>query len=96
MLQGGSFSLVSGPLFNVGVNITSSALSLFALDYCSVPTGIAIFPAEIYKFPRSWLGNHYNIQRFTLMKSGGHFNGCYFLFPSSYLSVSAPCNLLSC
>ncbi len=38
-----------------------------------VPTGAAIFPAEIYRAPRSWAAASYNIQQWTLFKRGGHF-----------------------
>ncbi len=38
-----------------------------------VPTGAAIFPAEIYRAPRSWAAASYNIQQWTLFQRGGHF-----------------------
>jgi microsomal epoxide hydrolase len=38
-----------------------------------VPTGYAIFPAEIYHPPRSWVEARYDVRRWTPMPSGGHF-----------------------
>jgi pimeloyl-ACP methyl ester carboxylesterase len=38
-----------------------------------VPTGCAIFPAEIIKPPRAWVERLYNVRRWTRMTSGGHF-----------------------
>jgi microsomal epoxide hydrolase len=38
-----------------------------------VPTGAALFPAEITLAPRSWAERIYNIKRWTEMPSGGHF-----------------------
>jgi pimeloyl-ACP methyl ester carboxylesterase len=39
----------------------------------SVPTGVARFPKEIMKAPRSWCEAGYNITRWTDMPRGGHF-----------------------
>jgi microsomal epoxide hydrolase len=38
-----------------------------------VPTAVAVFPEEIAMPPRSLAQQHYNIQRWTQMKAGGHF-----------------------
>tara|TARA_Y100000748_G_scaffold257614_1_gene224389 strand:+ start:21 stop:563 length:543 start_codon:yes stop_codon:yes gene_type:complete len=39
-----------------------------------VPTGIAIFPAEMSEWPpRSYVKRIFNIKQWTKMKSGGHF-----------------------
>ena len=38
-----------------------------------VPTACAAFPKEFRFTPRRWLEARYNLQRFTLMPSGGHF-----------------------
>lgn len=38
-----------------------------------VPTGVARFPKEIYRFPRSWVEQHFNLQHWTTMPVGGHF-----------------------
>lgn len=38
-----------------------------------VPTGCALFPAEIFRPPRAWVEKLYNVQRWTPMPSGGHF-----------------------
>lgn len=37
------------------------------------PTGIAIFPAELIRPPRSWAERIYNVKRWTMMPTGGHF-----------------------
>ena len=38
-----------------------------------VPTGVAVFPKELYQPPRAWCEPRYNITRWTRMASGGHF-----------------------
>jgi pimeloyl-ACP methyl ester carboxylesterase len=38
-----------------------------------LPTGVANFPKEILRSPRSWCESHYNITRWTTMPRGGHF-----------------------
>ncbi|MGE3540276.1 MAG: epoxide hydrolase family protein [Candidatus Tectimicrobiota bacterium] len=39
----------------------------------TVPTGVAVFPAEISRPPREWGERSFNIQRWTEMPRGGHF-----------------------
>lgn len=43
------------------------------VSYVSVPTGGAIFPAEIALTPRRWAERQYNIVHWTIMPRGGHF-----------------------
>ena len=38
-----------------------------------VPTACAAFPGEFRFTPRRWLEARYNLVRFTMMPSGGHF-----------------------
>jgi epoxide hydrolase len=38
-----------------------------------LPTGIAVFPKEILRAPRSWCETNYHITRWTTMPRGGHF-----------------------
>ena len=38
-----------------------------------LPTGIASFPKEVTRPPRSWCEPHYNITHWTTMPRGGHF-----------------------
>jgi microsomal epoxide hydrolase len=38
-----------------------------------VPTGIALFPGEIFKTPRSWAERRFNITRWSKPPRGGHF-----------------------
>jgi pimeloyl-ACP methyl ester carboxylesterase len=38
-----------------------------------VPTGVAIFPADLSRPPRSWAERTYNLARYTQMPTGGHF-----------------------
>jgi epoxide hydrolase len=38
-----------------------------------LPTGVAAFPKEILRTPRSWCEGAYNITRWTTMPRGGHF-----------------------
>ena len=37
------------------------------------PTGIGVFLKEVIMMPRQWAERYYNLQRWTVMKSGGHF-----------------------
>ena len=39
----------------------------------AVPTAYAAFPKEILHVPRAWAERAYDIRRWTVMKSGGHF-----------------------
>ena len=43
------------------------------IEYIDVPTGAAIFPAEIYLAPRAWAEAAYDLRHWTLMPRGGHF-----------------------
>ena len=38
-----------------------------------VPTGVAVFPGEIFFSPRKWVETAYNVQQWTEMPRGGHF-----------------------
>jgi epoxide hydrolase len=44
-----------------------------APDYVGVPTGVARFPKEVVRFPRSWVEHSYNVTHWTEMPRGGHF-----------------------
>jgi epoxide hydrolase len=43
------------------------------MGYIDVPTGAAVFPAEIFITPKSWVDAAYDLRRYTLMPKGGHF-----------------------
>ena len=43
------------------------------VEYIDVPTGAAIFPAEIYMVPRAWAEAAYDLRHWTVMPEGGHF-----------------------
>ncbi|MEX0619679.1 MAG: epoxide hydrolase family protein [Pseudohongiellaceae bacterium] len=43
------------------------------VGYIDVPTGAAIFPAEIFITPRAWAEAAYNLVHWTVMPRGGHF-----------------------
>jgi epoxide hydrolase len=43
------------------------------IPFISVPTGVARFPKEILRWPRSWVERQYNITHWTAMPRGGHF-----------------------
>lgn len=47
--------------------------SLPPLDYIEVPTGIALFPADILLPPREWAVRNLNVTRWTTLPRGGHF-----------------------
>ena len=44
-----------------------------APGYVGVPTGIARYPKEMLRFPRSWVEQHYNVTHWAVMPRGGHF-----------------------
>ncbi|WBQ03425.1 epoxide hydrolase family protein [Kribbella sp. CA-293567] len=39
----------------------------------TVPTALAVFPADLTQPPRSWAERTYNVTRYTVMPRGGHF-----------------------
>ena len=39
----------------------------------TVPTGVARYPREILRYPRSWVERRYNVVRWADMPRGGHF-----------------------
>ena len=43
------------------------------MEFINVPTGAAIFPAEIYILPRAWVEDAYDLRHWTVMPEGGHF-----------------------
>lgn len=43
------------------------------MGYVNVPTGAAIFPAEIFITPRAWAEAAYDLRHWTVMPRGGHF-----------------------
>ncbi|MDP4090924.1 MAG: epoxide hydrolase [Bacillota bacterium] len=47
--------------------------SLPPMGRIDVPTGMALFPADILLPPKEWAMRNLNITRFTTMPSGGHF-----------------------
>jgi pimeloyl-ACP methyl ester carboxylesterase len=42
-------------------------------EFVSVPTGVARYPKEVVRFPRSWVERRYNVTQWTDMPRGGHF-----------------------
>ncbi len=44
-----------------------------APQYVGVPTGVARYPKEILRFPRSWVERRYNVTYWSDMPRGGHF-----------------------
>ncbi len=47
--------------------------SLPSLGRIEVPTGIALFPADILLPPKGWAERNLNITRWSMMQRGGHF-----------------------
>jgi pimeloyl-ACP methyl ester carboxylesterase len=43
------------------------------LPYIDLPTGVARYPKEILRWPRSWVERQYNVTRWADMPRGGHF-----------------------
>jgi microsomal epoxide hydrolase len=44
-----------------------------APEFVAVPTGVARFPKEIIRFPRSWVERRYHVTHWVDMPRGGHF-----------------------
>jgi pimeloyl-ACP methyl ester carboxylesterase len=44
-----------------------------APEFVGVPTGVARYPKEIIRFPRSWVERRYNVTHWADMPRGGHF-----------------------
>jgi pimeloyl-ACP methyl ester carboxylesterase len=43
------------------------------LAYVEAPTGVARYPKEVLRWPRSWVENQYNVVHWAVMEKGGHF-----------------------
>jgi pimeloyl-ACP methyl ester carboxylesterase len=41
--------------------------------FVGVPTGVARYPKEVLRFPRSWVESRYNVTHWVEMPRGGHF-----------------------
>ena len=42
-------------------------------QFVEIPTGVARYPKEVLRYPRSWVEQHYNITHWAVMPRGGHF-----------------------
>jgi pimeloyl-ACP methyl ester carboxylesterase len=69
-------------LYWVTGTITSSMRLYWELQHASkqgapqrieVPTGVARYPKEVIRFPRSWVERRYRVTRWVDMPRGGHF-----------------------
>jgi epoxide hydrolase len=52
---------------------TSGGRSLFPERPVEVPTGLAVYPEDIYPIPRAWAAQQFQIVRWEVMPRGGHF-----------------------
>jgi len=43
------------------------------LPFVHVPTGVARYPKEILRWPRSWVERQYNVVHWAVLARGGHF-----------------------
>jgi pimeloyl-ACP methyl ester carboxylesterase len=43
------------------------------LPFIGVPTGVARYPKEVLRWPRSWVEEQYNLTHWAVMPRGGHF-----------------------
>ena len=41
--------------------------------FVTVPTGVARYPKEVVRFPRTWVERQYNVTHWVEMPRGGHF-----------------------
>ena len=44
-----------------------------APEFVAVPTGVARYPKEVVRYPRSWVERRYNVTQWVDMPRGGHF-----------------------
>jgi pimeloyl-ACP methyl ester carboxylesterase len=44
-----------------------------SLPFVELPTGVARYPKEVLRWPRSWVENQYNVVHWAEMDKGGHF-----------------------
>jgi pimeloyl-ACP methyl ester carboxylesterase len=44
-----------------------------APPFVEVPTGVARYPKEVLRWPRSWVERQYNVVHWAVMERGGHF-----------------------
>jgi pimeloyl-ACP methyl ester carboxylesterase len=52
---------------------TSGDRSLFPYRPVGVPTGVAVYPEDIYPIPRAWAERRFTAARWQIMPRGGHF-----------------------
>jgi microsomal epoxide hydrolase len=45
----------------------------FADGRIEVPTGVAVFPKELYNAPRAWAEHYYDVRHWSEFPEGGHF-----------------------
>jgi pimeloyl-ACP methyl ester carboxylesterase len=45
----------------------------FADGRIEVPTGVAVFPKELYNAPRAWAERYYDVRHWSVFTTGGHF-----------------------
>ena len=50
-----------------------SAKLPFADGRIELPTGVALFPKELYNAPRAWAERYYHVTHWSVFESGGHF-----------------------
>jgi len=43
------------------------------LPFIGIPTGVARYPKEVLRWPRSWVEQQYNVTHWAVMPRGGHF-----------------------
>ena len=43
------------------------------LPFIEVPTGVARYPKEVLRWPRSWVEQQFNVTHWAAMPRGGHF-----------------------
>ncbi|AXG82413.1 epoxide hydrolase [Streptomyces paludis] len=63
----GTISTSFRPYYEYGRGLTRR------VERVTVPTAVALFPADLTQPPRSWAERTYNVTRYTRMARGGHF-----------------------
>ena len=56
-----------------GMPGTPTEVGELSAHFVTVPVGVASFPQDIFVPPRAWCERAYNVCRFTVFPSGGHF-----------------------
>ena len=66
-------TITSSPRLYYEVMGTGAGGAAPVTERIELPTGVARFPKEILRFPRSWVERSYNVTHWSDFERGGHF-----------------------